>query len=129
VISQLAVNAAAGKREEARCRGLFEQAGLKVWKFSQARATWQTRGPSDLLCTDPQWSSPNPHGLAFWWEVKAGNAKPTKDQRLFREHMIAAGVRHYIGNYDDALELLVEFGYARKYPSSGLITINPRKIK
>lgn len=79
---------------------LFLAAGCVVYNLSQARASKQTAGLSDLWVVCPR------RRCAWWWETKRPGAKLRSEQKTFREHCLANGVRHGFGGVPEAIEWL-----------------------
>ena len=79
-----------------------------VVKFSQAKATQQTRGISDRRY--------RVLGHAFWFEVKAEDGKLTESQHQFLERELDYGNLACCGTLDDLKTLLSYFSSAGADP-------------
>ncbi len=103
------------KEEERLIINLYEQVGLIVIKFSQARASKQTPGIADLQILDTKLE-------AFWWhevkrrqgpEYKKVRSEQTADQRAFQLAVEATGQRYILGPLSTAEKELIERGIIR----------------
>lgn len=86
----------------------FRAVGCTVWSLSQARATQQTPGLPDLFITHPA------RGLFLAWETKAEGGRLRPEQRVFRDHCVAAGVRHYVGGLEEARAVIEHLGFPQR---------------
>jgi hypothetical protein len=85
---------------------LFRLAGCFVYSLSQPRRTMQTEGLADLWVFCPR------RRCAWWWEVKRPGGKLRPEQREFREHCRATGIRYEFGGLTEAIALLRELQLA-----------------
>ena len=103
------------KEEERLIINLYEQVGLTVIKFSQARASKQTPGIADLQILDTKRE-------AFWWhevkrrqgpEYKKVRSEQTADQRAFQLAVEETGQRYILGPLSRAEQEIIERGIVR----------------
>jgi len=100
---------------------LISSLGGCAWVLGTTRrrgdyqGTMQTPGVADVygvLPARPPFTSEATE-LAFWVEVKAKGGRLRPEQKVFREHCLAAGVEHIVGGVDAFIAWCITRGYLR----------------
>lgn len=88
--------------------------GFTAIRFSQARATMQTRGIPDRRYYRPGDDFAG-IGWMLWWEAKAGT-KQSVHQKAFQSLVESCGEFYLVGGIDVLEEWLVWAGFAKRVP-------------
>lgn len=113
------------KKVEAAGDELMKLFGFTPIRFSQARATMQTRGIPDrrYYLSVPASYVERPHATyvsfaqhrVVWWEAKAGT-KQSAAQKNFQELVESCGETYLLGGVEALENYLVEQGLAKRVP-------------
>ena len=112
--AQAILNRKRGKAEEDACKGfLLKICRAMVWQTGPTGAASNRKGfrggmrePGmfDFWVTIPE------HGLAFWWDVKAGGARLSPVQRAFYNDCMTAGIPIGYGDLETLKHFLEDRG-------------------
>ena len=97
------------KQVEAECDRMMALLHWTAIRFSQARATRQTRGIPDRKYYKGGWT--------FWFECKAEGGKQGPDQRAFQEMCQQAGEFYVVGGVRELAFFLLDV-YGEKVKAS-----------
>ena len=101
------------KEVEHQCDNLMKSLGWTIVRFSQARATKQTRGIPDRRYYPPKDApaiAPEVWPLAFWFECKKSGGKQSVYQAEFEKMCTSAGDHYVLGGLKELAQYLREQG-------------------
>lgn len=96
------------KDVERACDLLMRALGFNAVRFSQARASMQTRGIPDRKYYRDRFT--------FWFECKRQGGKQSPDQLAFQRMAEEAGELYLLGGLAELEFFLIDRGFARKSP-------------